>query len=99
MHDVVRIYGVKDGAMEAWLQGWREVVVPLREQFGFRVTGAWVSGDDRTFVWTLEHDGTDFDAANEAYYSSPERAALDPDPARHLESVREVVGRRVHPAA
>jgi hypothetical protein len=23
-----------------------------------------------------------------AYYASPERAALDPDPARHLEEVR-----------
>jgi hypothetical protein len=97
MGDVVRIYEVKEGAIEAWLSEWRDVVVPLRDRFGFRVTGAWVSADDRTFVWTLEYDGDDLDAANEAYYNSPERASLDPDPARHLENVREVVGRRVHP--
>lgn len=40
-------------------------------------------GRDR-FVWLLEYDGDDYEAANEAYYDSSERQALDPDPARHL---------------
>ena len=43
----------------------------------------------------LESDGDDFAAANAAYYDSPDRTALDPDPARHLESVREIDGHRV----
>ena len=30
----------------------------------------------------------DFEAADRAYYSSPERAAFDPDPVRHLDPER-----------
>ena len=37
-----------------------------------------VDGEDR-FVWLLEYDGDDYQAANDAYYASPERRALDPD--------------------
>jgi hypothetical protein len=95
VHYAVRIYEVKQGALDDWLREWRELVVPLRERFGFRVRDAWVANDGGTFVWVLEHDGDDFEAANAAYYDSPERAALEPDPARHLASVREIVGRRV----
>ena len=48
------------------------------------VPAAWVvEGGDR-FVWLLEYDGDDFEAANAAYYDSSERQALDPDPACHL---------------
>ena len=95
MQYAVRIYQVKEGAVDDWLREWSDAVVPLRERFGFRVTNAWVSDDGRTFVWVLEYDGDDFAAANAAYYDSPDRTALDPDPARHLESVREIVGHRV----
>ena len=81
----LRVYTVKPGAMEAWLREWREHVYPLRRKLGFAIPSAWVvEGEDR-FVWLLEYDDDDdYDAANAAYYGSPERRALDPDPARHL---------------
>jgi hypothetical protein len=41
------------------------------------------------FVWIVGYDG-DIRAANEAYYSSPERHAMDPDPARLVADVRQV---------
>ena len=70
--------------MQAWVSEWREHVYPLRVRLGFAVPAAWVvEGGDR-FVWLLEYDGDDFEAANAAYYDSSERQALDPDPARHL---------------
>jgi hypothetical protein len=80
----LRVYTVKPGAMEAWVAEWREHVYPLRRAMGFSIPAAWVvEGEDR-FVWLLEYDGDDYGAANAAYYDSPERQALDPDPARHL---------------
>jgi hypothetical protein len=77
----LRLYRVEPGRMNDWLREWHERVRPLREEKGFRVLGPWVGEDDR-FVWLIGHD--DFAAADAAYYESPERAALDPDPARLL---------------
>jgi hypothetical protein len=80
----LRVYTVKRGEMDAWIAEWREHVYPLRLAQGFSVPGAWVvRGRDR-FVWLLEYDGEDYAAANDAYYASAERQAIDPDPSRHL---------------
>jgi hypothetical protein len=61
-------------------------VVPLRERFGFRVEGAWTIPETDGFVWVISHDG-DFEAADQAYSTSPERKALDPDPARNIAEI------------
>lgn len=79
----LRVYTIEPDAMETWVEEWLERVVPLRERFGFRVPLAWVAGEDR-FVWLLEYDGDDYDAANDAYYASDERRALRPEPSRHI---------------
>ena len=85
--------GHVDEAIEAWLSG----VVPLRRRFGFSVGGAWIVEATGELVWILGYDGPDsFDVADERYYASPERAALEPDPARwfessHSERVRSLV--------
>jgi hypothetical protein len=83
----LRIYTVAEGEMDRWVREWREKVVPLRQASGFRVDGAWVRPEDRRFVWIISHEDG-FEEADRAYYRSPERAALDPDPARLLEDVR-----------
>lgn len=90
----VRIYRIVPGALDTFVAEWREHVVPMRRRFGFEVVEAWASEDDDTFVWILSHDG-DFAAADREYYLSPERAALDPDPARHIEEPRAFVARSV----
>jgi NIPSNAP len=78
------VYTVRPGAMDAWVAEWREHVYPLRRALGFSIPAAWVVEDGDRFVWLLEYDGAEYEAANAAYYDSPERQALDPDPARHL---------------
>ena len=84
MYRELRVYRVKPGAMDAWVAEWHEHVYPLRRELGFAVRSAWTVPDKNLFVWVLEYDGADFEAANQAYYDSPQRQALDPDPARHL---------------
>jgi hypothetical protein len=90
----VRVYRIRPGALEEFEREWREKVVPLRRQFGFEVVGAWASADGEAFVWVIRHEG-DFAAADRAYYLSPERAALDPDPARHISDPRAFLARPV----
>jgi hypothetical protein len=87
----LRIYEVKRGELQAWIDEWRRLIRPLREELGFRVVGAWVDAETSTFVWLLGYDGEGgYEAADAAYYASPERSAIDPDPARHLESTRQL---------
>lgn len=71
--------------MQEWLSEWRSRIVPLRESLGFEVLGAWtVDGTDQ-FIWIIGYNGPkSWEQANDDYYASPERKALDPDPARHL---------------
>ena len=82
----LRIYRIKDGELDAWVDEWSTHVAPLRERLGFRVLGPWI--EEQTFVWLLGHDG-EFAAADARYYASAERKALDPDPARHIEAQQQ----------
>ena len=82
----LRIYRIKEGKMEEWLEGWTRGVLPLREKFGFRIDGAWVVRGENIFVWILTYDGPEgFEARDRAYYASPERKVLRPDPAPWIE--------------
>ena len=92
MEHRLRIYRVSDPAR--WLEEWRDGVAPLRRAHGFAILGAWLDEEEQTFVWLLAHD--DYAAADDAYYASPERHALDPDPARLIVEAREL---RVRPVA
>jgi NIPSNAP len=83
----LRDYRVKTEELDEWLAEWREQVYPLRLASGFEVVGAWIAREQNRFVWIIGHD--DLQAANDAYYASPDRAAMDPDPARHLARVEE----------
>jgi hypothetical protein len=82
----LRVYTVKPGAIEAWVDEWRAHVYPLRLKLGFSIPSAWVVEGENRFVWLLEYPGDDFEAANDAYYASDERRAVAPEPTRHLEA-------------
>jgi hypothetical protein len=81
----LRIYTIREGEMDAWVREWRDHIEPLRKRFGFDVIGPWVITDENRFCWILGYSGADgWHAANEAYYASADRSAVDPDPARHI---------------
>jgi len=93
MELVLRIYTIRPGEMEAWIAEWRAHVLPLRRRLGFTVLG-WVSDEASTFTWLLGYDGAEgIETANAAYYDSPARSALDPDPARHIAEARQLAVR------
>jgi hypothetical protein len=77
----LREYTIKSGQLARFADLWRTKVRPLREKKGFKIEGAWKVPSEDRFIWIVSHDGPDWEAANKAYYDSPERKAMDPDPA------------------
>ena len=91
----LRMYTIKQGEMEAWITEWKSLIAPLRRRLGFEVVGAWTVGDER-FVWMLRYDGAkSWEEVDADYYNSPERKAIDPDPARHIEKSEHYLMREV----
>ena len=71
--------------MDDFVKGWTTGVYPLHLKPGFKIDHAGVVKERNEFVWIVSYDGPeDWDAKLAAYYGSPERAALDPDPAQHI---------------
>ena len=88
----LRDYRIRHGQMDAWIAGWKSGVVPLREEAGFDIIGAWVDRPNDRFVWLIGYAGAGgFEAANDRYYSSDERASLQPDPAELIEEAETVM--------
>ena len=79
----LRRYEIKPGAMQPFLDAVR-AAFPVREQYGFTVHFALVDEERNEFVWAVSHEG-DFEAAEAAYYASPERAALPANPADFID--------------
>jgi hypothetical protein len=96
----LREYRIQPGAMKQWVKEWEQGVRPLREKLGFRVVGAWTIEDENRFVWILSWEGIgSFQEADRAYYDSPERAAIAPDPARLIVSSEHRMMRTVLPSS
>ena len=85
MQDQLRIYTIKPGQMGVWLDEWERLIAPLRRRHGFEIVAAWTVDEGDQFIWILRYAGPQtWEAADAAYYASPERAAMQPDPARHI---------------
>jgi hypothetical protein len=88
----LREYRIRHGQMDDWVAGWKSHIVPLREEAGFRLIGAWVDATDNRFVWLIGYSGTEgFQAADDRYYASQRRGALQPDPAELIEEARQTM--------
>lgn len=80
----LRDYRIADGHLDDFVEAWTNGVQPLRQAAGFRVE-AWIVREESRFLWILGHDGPgSFESADAAYYASPARAAVDPDPAQWI---------------
>jgi hypothetical protein len=83
--DQLRIYTIKPGEMDAWVDEWSRLVAPLRREAGFEILGAWTVPAQNQFVWIIRYTGTKtWQEANTDYYNSPKRKEIQPDPARHI---------------
>jgi hypothetical protein len=86
----LREYTIEPKNFERFVEAWLAGVLPLRRQFGFRVL-AWAQPEASRFIWLLGYSGPgSFDEADEGYYASAERAAVEPDPAQWVLEKRDV---------
>lgn len=95
MRRQVRVYRIRAGELDAFVEEWRAAVVPLRRRFGFTVEHAWASEEDDTFVWVVGYEGDNWETAERAYYESEERRSMEPDPARRIAEPRAFFARAV----
>ena len=86
----LRDYRITEGELDHFVAEWREHLAPLRRDTGFTIPAAWTVPEESRFIWLLAHEGdwAAFDEADAAYYASPGRAAITPDPARLIEEQR-----------
>ena len=83
----LRDYRIKPGHMDDWIAGWEGGIVPMRQQVGFEVVGAWVDRAHDRFVWLVGYSGADgFKAAEERYHALPERLSLNPEPSDFVQA-------------
>jgi hypothetical protein len=88
----LRDYRVRAGELDRFVELWQERIAPLRRACGFEIAGAWTVPAESRFIWILRHsDGWKaFEAADAAYFTSPERTSMSPDPARLIEEQHNV---------
>lgn len=85
MPSQLRIYTINRGKMDEFVKAWLAGVYPLRRRLGYTIPSAWIIKERNEFVWVLSYEGPqDWQAREAAYYGSPERAALNPDPAQFI---------------
>jgi hypothetical protein len=80
----LRIFTIIKGRLDDFVRAWVAGVYPLRLKTGYHIDGAWVVRERNEFIWLLSLDEDDWDAREKAYYASPERAAVNPDPAQYI---------------
>ena len=81
----LRMYRVEEGQMDTFLGIFPEVVT-ARQAVGFEVVGAWMIPEENQFIWIVgAKDG--IEATSERYYASEQRRAIEPEPAKLLESI------------
>jgi hypothetical protein len=96
MHCELRRYKIQSGRLDEFVSAWKNGVVPLREQYGFTLGGAWAVDETDEFIWVLAHtDSESFESANRRYYESNARKNLNPDPAQFIAEVSKLSARPV----
>lgn len=83
----LRDYRIVEGSLDRWAEEWLAGIAPLRRQLGFTIEKAWTVEGESRFIWLLSYPGDweAFEAADRAYYDSPQRTSLDPNPARLIQ--------------
>ncbi|MGY5882378.1 hypothetical protein [Modestobacter lacusdianchii] len=73
----LRRYVMEPGRMADFL-AWFPTLVPVREQYGFRLLFALVDDEHETFTWAVAHDGDqeEFRRVEAVYNDAPERARV-----------------------
>ena len=68
----LRTYNIGEGKMDAWLELFKDKLVPLLAEHGITVDGSWVNEDRSEFIWVRSYGDTpeDIERKEAACYGS-----------------------------
>lgn len=96
MREQVRIYTINKGQLTQFFMEWNEKIRPLREKLGFKIVAAWTVEATNQFIWVQGYEGDEsWEDKDKAYFASPERTAMDPDPGRLIARLEQYYADRV----
>ena len=79
----LRIYTINRDQLHQFAREWKDKVVPLREEHGFKIGASCTIEETNQFVWIVSYEGDeDWDAKEKKYYSSVKRKSIRPNPSR-----------------
>jgi len=83
----LRTYHMKPDRMDDFLAIFPQVV-EARRAVGFGVVGAWMSPEENVFAWIVSTDQPGgIEEASKAYYQSDLRRAIEPEPAKLIDTI------------
>ena len=71
----LRIYTIKEGQMEAWLEQF-DSLIPMQANAGITVQASWVDAETNNFGWIRTFDDDDLEATEARFYGSAEWEAV-----------------------
>lgn len=81
----LRVYTIDRGRLDDFATAWRAGVYPLRLKMGYQIPFAAKIPSANQFVWLVAYEGSaSWEQQEAAYYGSPERGRLAPDPAQWI---------------
>lgn len=87
MRDQLRIYTLQPGVFDEFYAYWKANIVPAREASGFRILAAWRRPESDEFIWIVRWpEESSFEAADAAYYESPQRMKTPRSSGRFVQS-------------
>jgi hypothetical protein len=73
----IRLYTINRGEMDAFLQNFKEVVLPLHEKVGLPVVSTYVNRPQNEFIWVRTFtDEADRDAKQKAFRDATAAAGI-----------------------
>ena len=86
----IRIYTINPGSLQQFAREWQEKIRPAREKVGFQIVSAWMVAATDQFVWLMQYEGPNsWEEQDKRYFTSEERRAMDPDPARLIAKMEQ----------
>ncbi len=88
MPSQLRIYKIKPGRMDDWMNFFNNKVVPLHRKFGIPARIGWINEADSEFIWVRDFSGeTPIEEQERNYVTSEERQRVIGDEAKqYIES-------------
>ena len=81
----LRIYTIKPGMMDEWLELFNQQLVPIHRDQELRLDGVWVNTEADEFVWIRSFkDEAEMEAKMDSYTASPARKAVGDLPGQYI---------------